>query len=78
MIISYLPSSTMYRIDGIVFSSLLSLTRFQANCGEGIWNQVAKLDMTNVLQNCPSSGWLEVNREGIRGCQKLSHNIMHE
>ena len=30
-------------IDGIVYNSLVSLTRFQANCGEGSWYQVVNL-----------------------------------
>ena len=45
-------------IDDTVYNTLVSVTRFQANCGDGIWHQVANLDMTNISQSCPSSGYV--------------------
>ena len=47
-------------IDGIVYNCLVSLTRFQANCGEGSWYQVVNLNMSDNSESCPPLGWLEI------------------
>ena len=39
------------------------------NCGGGEWYQVAKLNMSNSSQQCPSA-WIEYNSNGIRSCRR--------
>ena len=43
-----------------------SLTR---NCGQGLWYQVAYLNMSDPTQQCPSA-WREYNSNGIRTCRR--------
>ena len=36
-------------------------------CGDGMWNQIATLDMNDLQQQCPS-GWREYNESSVRAC----------
>ena len=38
-------------------------------CGEGQWQQLVKLNMSNSSQQCPSA-WREYNSNGIRSCRR--------
>ena len=40
-------------------------------CGEGLWHQVAYLNMSNSSEQCPSA-WREYNSNGIRSCIRLN------
>ena len=45
-------------------SNLLSL------CGEGLWREIAYLNMSDPLEQCPSpSAWREYNESGLRTCR---------
>ena len=39
----------------------------QKHCGPGLWWQVASLNMSDPLQQCPSA-WREYNTSGVRAC----------
>ena len=39
----------------------------QSNCGPGLWQQVAHLNMSDSSQQCPSV-WREYSQSGIRAC----------
>ena len=43
----------------------------QPQCGEGMWTQVAYLNMNDSSQQCPST-WSEYNTNGVRTCGQLS------
>ena len=45
----------------------------QPQCGEGLWTQVAYLNMTDSSQQCPST-WREYNTSGVRACGQLSRH----
>ena len=38
-------------------------------CGDGLWNQVAQLNMSDLSQQCPSE-WVEFNSDGVRACRR--------
>ena len=37
------------------------------NCGPGVWYRVARLNMSDPSQQCPSA-WVEYNTSGVRAC----------
>ena len=39
----------------------------QSECGPGLWWRVAYLDMTDLLQQCPSA-WRKYNTSGVKAC----------
>ena len=51
----------------IIQDSLSQLIPTQ--CGVGLWQQVAYLNMSDPLQQCPSN-WSEYNHNGIRACRR--------
>ena len=44
------------------------------NCGAGQWYLITHLNMSNLLQQCPSS-WREYNTSGVRGCGRPETSI---
>ena len=46
----------------------------QRQCGDGLWTQVAYLNMSDSSQQCPST-WREYNTNGVRVCGQLSRSI---
>ena len=40
-----------------------------SNCGPGLWDRVALLNMSTSSHQCPSS-WREYNSGGVRGCRR--------
>ena len=41
--------------------------RIIPQCGDGLWKQVAHLNMSDPLEHCPSE-WREYNSNGVRAC----------
>ena len=53
--------------------NILRDSAFVRNCGEGLWYQVAYLNMSDPSQQCPSA-WREFNSNGIRTCARQISN----
>ena len=46
---------------------IICRNEIQLQCGTGLWWQVASLNMSDRLQQCPST-WREYNTSGVRAC----------
>ena len=52
-------------------ASVDMITQNFINCGPGLWNRIAHLNMSNSSQQCPSA-WREYSNitNGVRGCRR--------
>lgn len=60
-------------IQQILRYNVHSQLRKIAQCGDGLWNQMAELDMKDSSQNCPPE-WQQYNFSGIRTCGRPRSN----
>ena len=66
--------------DRILSSPAVLSLRKVEQCGVGLWSQIAYLNMTDPLQQCPSAAaWRENITQGVRVCRRpsSSHNMCH-
>ena len=52
-------------------TNLLRISVLQPNCGAGLWNRVAFLNMSDPSEQCPST-WRLVTTGGVRACGRLN------
>ena len=53
-----------------IHNIIILLTKFvHPECGDGLWNQVVHLNMSDPSQQCPSA-WVEFNSDGVRACRR--------
>lgn len=55
-------------------TNLLKISVLQPNCGAGLWNRVAFLNMSDPSQQCPSV-WRLVTTGGVRACGRLDSSV---